>query len=200
MQLIYVIVDTLMRFQLAIKVNAYDGVQIVDSLHMSKYHITTVAECNNCSCSGPPAFQTVDNGDPKNLLQQKHAMPSNLLGTTKMLGDGRTVTVINVQSKSSSPHIYSQYLGDEEGPSATREDNEEINCYHACKRHICQPILPWINGDGSINGTVYEGLSRRVIGYVMQYPGLMEEDVIRRMDVLNPQVSYQFFVLFCRSF
>uniref|UniRef100_A0A0A9GVA6 Uncharacterized protein n=1 Tax=Arundo donax TaxID=35708 RepID=A0A0A9GVA6_ARUDO len=187
MQLAYVIVDTLMRFQLAIKVNAYDGVQIVDSLHMSKYHITTVRECNHCSCSGAPAFATVDNGDAKNLLQQKQAIPSNLLGATKMLGDGHTVTVINVQSKSSSRCIYNQYLEDEEVPTTTRTDNKEINCYRACERHICQPILPWINGDGSINGTIYEGLSRRVIGYVMQYPGVMEEDVIHRMHVLNPQ-------------
>ncbi|XP_062222673.1 uncharacterized protein LOC133921705 isoform X2 [Phragmites australis] len=187
MRLVYVIVDTFMRFQLAIKVNAYDGVQIVDSLHMSKYHITTLAECEHCSCSGAPASQTVDNGDPKNLPPQKHAMPSNLLGTTKMLGDGHTVTIINVQSKSSSPHIYSQNLGFEERPPTPREDSKESNCYHACEGHIYKPILPWINGDGRINSTVYEGLSRRVIGYVMQYPGIMEEDVIHRMDVLNPQ-------------
>lgn len=158
----------------ASQVNAYDGVQIVDSLHMSKYHITTLAECEHCSCSGAPASQTVDNGDPKNLPQQKHAMPSNLLGTTKMLGDGHTVTIINVQSKSSSPHIYSQNLGFEERPPTPREDSKESNCYHACKGHIYKPILPWINGDGRINSTVYEGLSRRVIGYVMQYPGIME--------------------------
>eukprot|EP00494_Astrolonche_serrata_P008937 UN08984 len=55
------------------------------------------------------------------------------------------------------------------------------------KRHIYHPILPWINGDGSINSTVYEGLTRRIIGYVMQYPGTVEEDVIHKMDVLNPQ-------------
>jgi general transcription factor 3C polypeptide 1 len=34
--------------------------------------------------------------------------------------------------------------------------------------------LPWINGDGSMNNTVYEGLSRRIIGYTMQYPGVVE--------------------------
>ncbi|TKW40477.1 hypothetical protein SEVIR_1G248400v4 [Setaria viridis] len=187
MQFVYRIVDTLKRFQLAIKVNAYDGVQIVDSLHLSKYHIATLAECNPCSCSGPPTSQVVDNGDPKNLLKEKHTIPINFHGPIKMLGDGHTVTVINVQSKLSSPHIYSKNPGDEERLSTSREDNKESSCYHDCEGHIYQPILPWINGDGSTNSTVYEGLSRRVIGYVMHYPGVMEEDIIHRMDVLNPQ-------------
>ncbi|CAL5057010.1 unnamed protein product [Urochloa decumbens] len=175
MELVYKIVDTLKRFQLAIKVNAYDGVQIVDSLHLSKYHITTLAECNPCSCSGPPTSQVMDNGDPKNLLKEKHTMPINFHGPIKMLGDGHTVTIINVQSNMES------------SLSTSREDNMESSCYHHCEGHIYQPILPWINGDGSTNSIVYEGLSRRVIGYVMHYPGVMEEDLIHRMDVLNPQ-------------
>ncbi|KAF8768861.1 hypothetical protein HU200_007425 [Digitaria exilis] len=184
MQLVCRIVDTLKRFQLVIKVNAYDGVQIVDALHMSKYHITTLAGCNPCSFSGPPTSHVVNNGDPDNLLKEKHTMPINFPGPIKMLGDGHTVTVINVQSKLSSPHIYSK--NSEENPSTPREDDDS-SCYHDCEGHIYRPILPWINGDGSTNSTVYEGLSRRIIGYVMHYPGLMEEDLIHRMDVLNPQ-------------
>jgi len=158
----------------------------MDSLHLSKYHIITLAECNPCSCSGPPTSQVVDNGDPKNLLQEKHTMPINFPGPIKMLGDGHTVTIINVQSKLSSPHIYSKNPGDDERPS-TPIEYKESSCYHDYGGHIYQPILPWINGDGSTNSTVYEGLSRRVIGYVMHYPGVMEEDLIHRMDVLNPQ-------------
>ena len=145
----------------------------MDSLHSSKYHIITLAECNPCSCSGPPTSQVVDNGDPKNLLQEKHTMPINFPGPIKMLGDGHTVTIINVQSKLSSPHIYSKNPGDDERPS-TPIEYKESSCYHDCGGHIYQPILPWINGDGSTNSTVYEGLSRRVIGYVMHYPGVME--------------------------
>ncbi|KAJ1280066.1 hypothetical protein BS78_04G203900 [Paspalum vaginatum] len=184
MQLVYIIVDTLKRFQLVVKVNAYDGVQIVDSLHLSKYHITTLVERNCCNCSGPPTSQGVD----KNLLKEKDTMPISYPGPIKMLSDGHTVTVINVQSKLTSPHIYSKNHVDEERPSTPREDNNnETGCYHDCKSRIYQPILPWINGDGSTNSTVYEGLSRRVIGHVMHYPGVIEEDLIHRMDVLNPQ-------------
>ena len=144
----------------------------MDSLHLSKYHITTLAECNPCSCSGPTS-QVVDNGDPKNLLKEKHTMPINFPRPIKMLGDGHTVTIINVQSKLSSPHIYNKNPGDDERPS-TPIEYKESSCYHDCGGHIYQPILPWINGDGSTNSTVYEGLSRRVIGYVMHYPGVME--------------------------
>jgi len=38
----------------------------------------------------------------------------------------------------------------------------------------CMPILPWINGDGTINNIVYRGLRRRVLGIVMQNPGMLE--------------------------
>lgn len=39
---------------------------------------------------------------------------------------------------------------------------------------LCVPILPWINGDGTINNIVYKGLRRRVLGIVMQNPGILK--------------------------
>lgn len=39
---------------------------------------------------------------------------------------------------------------------------------------LCVPILPWINGDGTINKIIYKGLRRRVLGVVMQNPGMIE--------------------------
>ncbi|KAL5208740.1 hypothetical protein ABZP36_033175 [Zizania latifolia] len=173
MQFIDVIVYVLERFQLAIKVNAYDGVQIVDSIHKSKYHITTIADCSHCSCLRDPAFQMVETADTENLLKEKHAMSSDLQGTVKMLGDGHTVTVLSVQSKSSSPHVRS-HSPDQKRLSTSTQDNKGSDCGHVCERHIYHPILPWMNGDGTMNCTVYEGLSRRIIGYVMQYPGVVE--------------------------
>ncbi|KAJ1286504.1 hypothetical protein BS78_03G357100, partial [Paspalum vaginatum] len=181
MQSISLVVDTLVRFQLAIKVNAYDGVQIVDSLHKTKYHITALAEHSHCSCLQAPDFEIASTGDTRNTLNTKHAMPINSHGTVKKLGDGHTVTVLNVQRKSSSDlHSQSQ---DDERPS-TWQCGSGCN---VCGSLIYHPILPWINVDGSMNSSVYESLSRRIIGYVMQYPGTMEEDIIRRMNVLNPQ-------------
>ncbi|KAF6147296.1 hypothetical protein GIB67_009779 [Kingdonia uniflora] len=51
----------------------------------------------------------------------------------------------------------------------------------------CRPIVPWINVDGTMNLVVYEGLTRRVLGIVMQNPGILEDHLIHRMTVLNPQ-------------
>uniref|UniRef100_A0A0D9VIM8 Uncharacterized protein n=1 Tax=Leersia perrieri TaxID=77586 RepID=A0A0D9VIM8_9ORYZ len=184
MQFVDVIVYTLERFQLVIKANAYDGVQIVDSIHKSKYYISTLADC---SCLHASASEMVDAGDIENLLKEKHGISSDLQGTVKMLGDGHTVTVLNVQSKSSSRQVPSQSPVGQKMSSTHVQDNRGGDCCHACERHIYHPILPWMNGDGSINSTVYEGLSRRLVGYIMQYPGVVEEDIIHRMDVLNPQ-------------
>ena len=41
-----------------------------------------------------------------------------------------------------------------------------------------QPILPWINGDGTINGIVHRGLTRRILGIVCQNPGILEVLII----------------------
>ncbi|KAG2264721.1 hypothetical protein Bca52824_071800 [Brassica carinata] len=49
------------------------------------------------------------------------------------------------------------------------------------------PIYPWVNADGSINKVVFDGLVRRVLGTVMQNPGIPEDEIINLMDVLNPQ-------------
>ncbi|BBH10430.1 B-block binding subunit of TFIIIC [Prunus dulcis] len=52
---------------------------------------------------------------------------------------------------------------------------------------LCVPILPWINGDGTINKIIYEGLRRRLLGIVMQNPGMLEDEIMGKMDVLNAQ-------------
>ncbi|KAL6846714.1 hypothetical protein ACP4OV_024162 [Aristida adscensionis] len=176
LEFINLVVDTL--------VNTYDGVQIVDSLHKSKYCLLTLAEYSQCSCLRALAFEIAATRDTRYILEENHAMSSNSLGTVKMVGVGHTVTFHDVQSNSSSLHLHRQNPGDGERPP-TRQWGS--GCCHVCGSHIYHPIFPWINGDGSINGILYKGLNRRIIGYVMQYPGIVEEDVILRMDVLNPQ-------------
>ncbi|KAH0978260.1 hypothetical protein GBA52_027979 [Prunus armeniaca] len=52
---------------------------------------------------------------------------------------------------------------------------------------LCVPILPWINGDGTINKIIYKGLRRRLLGIVMQNPGILEDEIMGKMDVLNAQ-------------
>ncbi|WOK98872.1 hypothetical protein Cni_G07584 [Canna indica] len=69
------------------------------------------------------------------------------------------------------------------------KDAHERNSATVSETHVCCPILPWVNGDGSTNTIVYKGLTRRLLGTVMQNPGILEEDIIWRMDVLNPQMK-----------
>ncbi|XP_048443003.1 uncharacterized protein LOC103940427 [Pyrus x bretschneideri] len=52
---------------------------------------------------------------------------------------------------------------------------------------ICVPTLPWMNGEQKINKIFDKGLRRRLLGIVMQNPGMLEDEIIRKMDVLNPQ-------------
>ncbi|CAN6690450.1 unnamed protein product [Malus baccata var. baccata] len=52
---------------------------------------------------------------------------------------------------------------------------------------MCAPTLPWMNGEQKINKIFDKGLRRRLLGIVMQNPGMLEDEIIRKMDVLNPQ-------------
>jgi hypothetical protein len=36
------------------------------------------------------------------------------------------------------------------------------------------PMLPWLSGDGGVNTTLLKALTRRVLGVVMQNPGILE--------------------------
>ena len=36
------------------------------------------------------------------------------------------------------------------------------------------PMLPWLTGDGGVNTTLLKSLTRRVLGVVMQNPGILE--------------------------
>eukprot|EP00252_Welwitschia_mirabilis_P006392 TRINITY_DN17273_c0_g1_i1.p1 TRINITY_DN17273_c0_g1~~TRINITY_DN17273_c0_g1_i1.p1 ORF type:complete len:1948 (+),score=400.33 TRINITY_DN17273_c0_g1_i1:193-6036(+) len=51
------------------------------------------------------------------------------------------------------------------------------------------PILPWLTADGQMNTSLYRALRRRVLGIVMQNPGILEEDLVKRLDVLNPETA-----------
>lgn len=57
----------------------------------------------------------------------------------------------------------------------------------------CVPILPWVNGDGIINNIVYRVLRRRVLGIVMQNPGILEVCKLYNATLFNIfEISYNF--------
>ncbi|XP_078447120.1 uncharacterized protein LOC144716005 [Wolffia australiana] len=164
-ELVEVTVDTLAEFQLVMKVNAYDHVRVVDSSYKSKYFIVTLEE--NLQES------VVENSQPTNcdisrmLLKNPDDGKQPNIGALLSSGEGS----MDTRSKGTVGKKI-QFLG------------------HGTTRR-CRAILPWINGDGSTNDTVYKGLVRRILGIVMQSPGILEEDLMNRMNVLNRQSCRQ---------
>lgn len=51
------------------------------------------------------------------------------------------------------------------------------------------PIFPWLTADGQTNTTMLKALTRRVVGVVMQQPGILEDNLIKQLDILNPQTA-----------
>ncbi|EFJ16205.1 hypothetical protein SELMODRAFT_421838 [Selaginella moellendorffii] len=78
------------------------------------------------------------------------------------------------------PHSRRYNLG---FPSTTEAEGEDAETENT------QPILPWFTSQGTVNTSVLTDLSRRVIGIVMASPGISEENLLRQMDVLNPQTA-----------
>ncbi|MED6172276.1 hypothetical protein PIB30_048638 [Stylosanthes scabra] len=162
------IVDVLQAFGQAFKVNAFDSVRVVDALYRNKYFLTPV-----CGFPQDPLRPS----SPKIIEKSGHA--HNL----------HKVTILNLP------------LGDENSKSKACDRNKSCvddRLVGSSVDHVkdtqkspsgenCVPILPWINGDGTINSIVYDGLRRRVLGIVMQSPGMLEGDILRQMHALNPQ-------------
>ncbi|XP_042430640.1 uncharacterized protein LOC122017169 [Zingiber officinale] len=185
-----IIVDTLEAFQLVIKVNSYDNVRVLDSSYKCKYFLQSPGvqhaykkipcckdpvETHEASRDNFPRRPDINNHEPSEYLSDGHEvsfvdLPSEtiVLDVEKeYVKSGLTLPEENTQVSDSKP----------------KKDIEDGNCSTAS----CRPILPWINGDGSINTIVLKGLTRRLLGTIMQNPGILEEEIIQRMDVLNPQ-------------
>ncbi|XP_072956159.1 uncharacterized protein [Typha angustifolia] len=183
-QLAESLVDTLETFRLAIKVNGYDTTRVVDFSYRSKYLISTPIDHNYGKISSYMKSGITSSRESQQLLQEKHDRIYDSRETCLNLSERHKVTIL----ESNPEKIGVTPDGSMQIPSlANREEAGGGNCSAASVTHVSQAILPWINGDGSMNTVVYKGLTRRILGTVMQNPGMMEEDIIRRMDVLNPQ-------------
>ncbi|ONK81483.1 uncharacterized protein A4U43_C01F29610 [Asparagus officinalis] len=159
-----VVVETLEIFQLAFKVNAYDCVRVVASSHRSKYFIGLHADL--ASCENDKGMRLSDGHKLTRL--DKPPKPGVPQGETQLSRQSLTSDECN------QTH-------------ALRNESENRLSSVAGVSNGHQSLLPWINGDGSTNSIVYKGLTRRALGTVMQNPGILEEDIIHQMDVLNPQ-------------
>ncbi|KAK8629039.1 hypothetical protein V6N13_077896 [Hibiscus sabdariffa] len=186
-----IIVDTLQAFGRAIKVNAYDSVRVVDALYRSKYFLATVS-CFHQYLK-PPLSLTSQEKDGGNLVlqQENQSLGSAMLLGSVTVGDVHKVTILNLPEEHALPSNEIPTSNAKEscmyGKVDLSKGDDGAIVYKPFSGEQLVPILPWVNADGTINKSVYNGLVRRVLGTVMQNPGTLEDDIIRRMDVLNPQ-------------
>ncbi|XP_057504442.1 uncharacterized protein LOC130787950 isoform X1 [Actinidia eriantha] len=181
-----IIVEVLEVFGRALKVNAYDSVHVVDSLYRSKYFLTSRTNLNQDLEVSLPTHSKNDDGHLNHGANAPKDLSTNPDEVHK-------VTILNLSEEVYQPSNEMQSGKKVEGckqailvsPGSDHESKTFEFCSGAF--NLCRPILPWINGDGRINMIVYKGLVRRILGIVMQNPGILEDDIVSRMSVLNPQ-------------
>ncbi|KAB2085857.1 hypothetical protein ES319_A05G426300v1 [Gossypium barbadense] len=185
-----IIIDTLQAFGIAKKVNAYDSVRVVDALYHSKYFLASVSSFHRDLKT--PLLLTSQAKDGGNSVQQdnKSLDAAKLLGSSSV-SDVHKVTILNLPEEHALPSNEVPTSNANEICMYGKEvlsqgDDEDMICKPFSGERLV-PILPWLNADGTINRMVYNGLIRRVLGTVMQNPGIVEEDIVCQMDVLNPQ-------------
>ncbi|XP_068654207.1 uncharacterized protein [Aristolochia californica] len=190
-----IIVDGLQVFGLVIKVNAFECMRIVDASYKPKYFLSSVAG-PYCYIKTPSPLKPAGmEGIPLSVTQHDTWKESSLQKETSInLCDGHKITLINMPKEDSQPCRDAEPGGDAsrfedymQGKASPTEAARTETCIDSNGSHTSYPILPWLNGDGSTNTIVYRGFVRRILGTVMQNPGMLEEDLTRRMDVLNPQ-------------
>ncbi|KAK2644053.1 hypothetical protein Ddye_019248 [Dipteronia dyeriana] len=179
------IIDVLQSFGRALKVNAYDSVRVVDALYSSKFFLTSI-----------DGFRQDRN---KSLLDKVLHQPENHNITStnshnkkkRKAGNVHQVTVLNhpeavadLLNETSTSNVHENST---KGGVALRGGSNNDESYKFSSSGIYMPILPWINGDGTTNNVVYNGLLRRLLGVVIQNPGILEDEIIHYMDVLKPQ-------------
>ncbi|KAI4324807.1 hypothetical protein MLD38_030261 [Melastoma candidum] len=179
---IAIAVEVLQSFDMAMEVNDFDTVRIVDSRYRSKYFLSSAVS----SCQG------LKQGSSPEIFLQAHRDLGQKNGKVEQVTHRKhKITILNSTEEIDMPmsDVWCSSLLDrsnsEKGSSSKVTPSEEICVFSSSESFI--PILPWINGDGTINRRIYRGLLRRVLGIVMLNPGILEEDIIRQVDILNPQ-------------
>ncbi|KAL3735999.1 hypothetical protein ACJRO7_025022 [Eucalyptus globulus] len=191
-----IVMDVFQAFGLAIKVNGYNSTRLIDALYCSKYSLSfsggdsryvswMKSQERHDDCTAP---HIKDDNCGVSGLNSEGVTHSNADGIpTLTFTDCRkgvgasTNTVPSSSTVSLLDNIVVPVEDSEEAPSIS------ISCDDTYK-----PILPWLNIDGTVNETVFNGLIRNILGFVMQNPGTLEDNIIRHVDILNPEVeSYQ---------
>ncbi|BBH09160.1 B-block binding subunit of TFIIIC [Prunus dulcis] len=159
-----------------------EGVGEAEDLRSSKLKIES-NEYDDTS-SGEKHFGGNDRLDSTSVIPLQEIRETNM-----NVNDVHKVTILcspeEVAERSYEKQTCSVPEGCMEVVSARGHGDNESSKFTCGK--LCAPILPWINGDGTINKIIYEGLRRRLLGIVMQNPGILEDEIMGKMDVLNAQ-------------
>lgn len=81
------------------------------------------------------------------------------------------VTMLNVPEMAQTSGSHEASIN---APSLTFETGIEGETKETVTQTSHIAIFPWVNADGSVNKKVFDGLVRRVLGIVMQNPGIPE--------------------------
>lgn len=158
-----------------VQVNAYESVRVVDALYRSKYFLTSLAGSRQDLTTHPvtKSLESIDDGHltlkPENYVAGTSS-PREVVMENR---DMHKVTILNLPGEFASLNE-THSIAHESHSHENAISPEQVIDSETSSGEICMPILPWINGDGTINKVVYNGLVRRVLGTVMQNPGITE--------------------------
>ena len=157
------------------QVNAFDSVRIVDASYRSKYSLISAADI--CQDLKAPSWGKTMRCDSSDLVpdpENHHPGGTHAQGETNISPNAvHKVSVLNFPEEANESY-QTNTLQDGCVQQELVSPGGDRNYESFYSFESCVPILPWINGDGTINKGIYKGLRRRVIGIVMQNPGILE--------------------------
>lgn len=148
------------------QVNAFDSMHVVDALYRSKYCLTSAADRADTveGNSSHLVFHDFGGAHARGEID----VNANDVHKVSILNFPEEVTESFNENQTSTVHEDCMQ-GKPVLPGGDKSDESLFS-----SGEVCVPILPWMNGDGVINEAIYKGLRRRVLGLVMQNPGILE--------------------------
>lgn len=162
------------------QVNAYECVRVVASSYRSKYFIGIHANDSqeNFMASYMKSRGMMNRKGAQQIFQdERDGIESSENNANFGLSNGHKLTLIDLPQEPCIPQVEKQ-LNDETSQvddiSMKKNKFGNKRLFVSGAHTVYTSILPWINGDGSTNNIIYKGLTRRVLGTVMQNPGILE--------------------------
>lgn len=146
---------------------------MVDSLYRSKYFLTS--QKRKFEDEHRESFVTSEDHDDhrESFVTSEDEINTNASEVHRITILNRPEDFVDPSTEISAVdnNIAGHQPSEVDPPKTNRVETLEL---HFNDAQICRPLLPWMNGDGTINEPVYKGLIRRLLGIVMQNPGILE--------------------------